>query len=133
MFVKQVHSSLVIAIVLTLVSACSGGGSSPSSESSEVSVCTKLREKIADIEDNANLNLRINPNAYPTSLELFGLESALTEAGVPSVYKSSYHRYVDVLNLLAAAESCFSDEALIYLNNFLETPLIKSIREQDGN
>lgn len=124
-------SVLAIALLVSLVSACSSGSSSSNSESAEESVCSKLRKEIAEIEDNASI-ISLSPSASPSNLELFGLGIAIKEAGLPTPYESDY-AYVDVLNLLANAEACFSDEALLYLNNYLEAPLNKALREADGN
>lgn len=123
----------VCAFLVSLVSACAGDGPESTSESAQESVCKKLRVEIADIEDKASI-IGISSEAQPMNFELLDLGPAIREADLPTPYRSErYHIYLDVLNFLSNAEACLSEDALLYLNNWLDTPLIQSLREEDGN
>jgi hypothetical protein len=133
MRIKNLGSLLLILLfAITLLSACSGGGGSSSkSGAEEVSVCTKLKEWIDKFEEDASI-IRLNPDASPGNFDLFGVGIDLREAGYRNTYESNY-AYADILTFLDVAGSCLSADAYRYLSNYLESPFIKALREQEGN
>jgi hypothetical protein len=122
---------LIIPLIALLLPACSVGSSSSDAGKDELSVCTKLKDAIDRTEEMAG-EISYNPNASPTNLSLPWYGDDLQTAGLPEPYESNF-AYADVLNFLAVAESCLSADAILYLNNYLEKPLIKAMREADGN
>jgi hypothetical protein len=112
---------LSFALLSVLLSACSSSGSTSSKAES---ICTTLNTAIAKAEEGASL-VSLNrtlggsdDQISPSSLDVFGLPSALREAGIEFMDGPGQRGAVE--KFLEVAGSCLSEDAYQYYSNYLD-------------